>query len=403
MLPQTKFLQLYRFILLSVLMLALCTSIAAQQLGTSGAGEKEYVLGPDDVFAVTVLRHPEYSGEYLVPASGSLQIVAVGSINVIGRTIGQISDDIVGSLKKRLKNPEVYVFLKSRRLAKVYVTGDVRSAGGVEYQPNWRLLDAISSAGGVIQPAPTSTTVGEGTNPSEVTVTLFRKGGTPFKQQLEKVLQNTPESNPPLEPGDIVYVSLQEHVRVYLTGKVRNPGQFKLPSKTGLLAAISMAGGLADDASSAGIKILHLDGTEETANVSNILVNGKNGPLPVLAEGDTVVVPELTNKVVILGLVSHPGSYPLQDGKTYTVTDVIALAQGQDTKAARLGKVGLIRLVNGKPQKMILNVARYIHSGRLEDNPIVQPGDFIYVPETNSIQWSSVFSVLSEALLFKKL
>jgi polysaccharide export outer membrane protein len=328
--------------------------------------DSSYRLGPDDVFDVAVLRHPEYSGEYIVPVDGVVEVIAIGKVQVTGRSLSELSTIITNGLKKRLKEPEAFVYLKLGRSRKVYVVGDVTMPGGYESLPTWHIVEAIAAAGGA----------SDKIDLPDITVTLFHKGGS-FHQDvpLSKVLAGDPTANLPIEPGDVVNVQTLVNVRVYVTGQVKTPGEYNLHQKlSGVLAAIADAGGLTDQASSSKIQILHLDGTEETVDLSPILVNGAPTPTPNLLDGDLVVVPTLTNRVVILGLVKAPGVYPLPDGHQYTLTEVIGMALGHDTKRARLGKVGLIRIVDGKSRKMVINVARFIQKGDPADNPLILPG-----------------------------
>jgi len=379
-------------LLLAVWPLLLLTG--GRALGQSplpSAAKASYRLGPDDVFDVAVLRHPEFSAEYVVPVDGMIEIVAVGRINVTGKTLAELTALIDQRLKSRLKTPEAYVYLKTGRPRKVYVVGDVQLPGGYSSLPSWHIVEAIAAAGGATDKI----------DLPDITVTLFHEGAEVEQDlPLTKILDGDPSANLPVEDGDVVNVHAVVNVRVYVTGQVRIPGEYNLHKKqSSLLAAIASAGGLTDQASSSKVQVLHLDGTQESVDLSPLIVDGTPTPAPKLQDGDLVVVPTLTSRVVIMGLVKNPGAYPLVDGHQYTVTDAIAMASGHDTRRARLSKVGLVRIVNGKSQHMIVNVARFIAKGNPGDNPLVLNGDFIYVPETNSVDWLEVFTGIEATAL----
>ena len=88
----------------------------------------------------------------------------------------------------------------------------------------------------------------------------------------------------------------------------------------------------------------------------------------VLDDGDTIYVPRFDpNRVYVSGQVRTPGAYSVAD-KT-TVFQALALAGGP-TERASLGRVQIMRLVDGKQKTIKANL-----------EAIVRPGDTIIVPE----------------------
>jgi len=83
-----------------------------------------------------------------------------------------------------------------------------------------------------------------------------------------------------------------------------------------------------------------------------------------------------SQRVILLGQVSKPGSYPLTAG--LTLIQAISLAGGL-TPIANDDRVSLTRKVGDKTQTVVLSVDR-ITEGKSEDVPL-QAGDRIYVYE----------------------
>ena len=104
------------------------------------------------------------------------------------------------------------------------------------------------------------------------------------------------ELNVPIEPNDIINVPVDREIRVFVMGRVNQPGPItaKLSEGITLLRAIAGAGGLADGAKSTAITIQRKDRTgKETRFKVNLkdIIKGKKMDMR-LQEGDTVIVPE---------------------------------------------------------------------------------------------------------------
>jgi polysaccharide export outer membrane protein len=237
-------------------------------------------------------------------------------------------------------------------------------------------------------------------NPFGVRTVSIVSAGTKTPQQvnLGEALSGSAEANLPVRPGDIVTVSSVRLLSVYVLGKVALPG-LKLVrlDHAGILEVISMAGGTTVDAVSSGIRITHLDGTIEMVDLVPVLFKGPGKTdLPSVRAGDVIVVPESLQKIAVLGLVKTPGVFPLQDGRPVTLADAIALAQGPDVRRARLSRVGLMRVQpDGKAIHYTINFGDYLRKGDPKLNPLLKPGDIVYVPETNSIDWSVILGSVS--------
>ncbi len=82
-------------------------------------------------------------------------------------------------------------------------------------------------------------------------------------------------------------------------------------------------------------------------------------------------------QVSVLGLVSRPGRYALEEG-VYRLTDVLALAGGALPDGSEL--VTVMRVADGKSQRYEIDLPSLFRSGDFSKNPEILAGDSIYVP-----------------------
>lgn len=358
---------------------------------SSPASDLQYILGPEDLVSVIVLRHPEFSGDYPIPDTGIIQVPVLGDVNVNGMAISALRDLIVKKLAERIKNPEVTVTLKTAKSRRFFVFGAVQHSGVYEFKPGWGVSEGLSASGGL----------NPGEEQKDVRIVLEHTAtGEKVSMTLDEALANSTDPRLKIGKDDVLRVDSIATLPIYISGKVKVPGLYHMREDgSGLLAVIAQAGGLTDDASLSNVRIIRLKGQEQVVDLTPTLVRGQSAALPVLAAGDMVVVSENVNRVSVLGYVSKPGYYPLPDGRSYTLSDAIAMAEGAD-KRGRLTQVGLVRFENGKQIRKVYDLGKFLHKGDGSQNPMVMAGDVIFVPETNRADTSTILSALTSSAIF---
>lgn len=362
---------------LLVIVAAMVQAVAFAQTDTDAS----YVLGSEDVFSVTVLRHPEFSGRYLVPTSGTVEIPAVGPVMVKGMSIADLSKLVNDQLSKRLRKPEVTVVLEIARPKHVSIIGTVARPGTYDMKPGWRVTELISMGGGI---------------PPDLRLIDLKayllKAGTTQRVPLDlpKVLEGAPEANLAINEGDVVIIEGLDLMPVYVTGKVKAPGVYKLPStSSGTMEAITLAGGVTPDAATTKVKIVRVaTGKEEVFDITPMINGTGTVQLPKLSSGDMIVVPESDSKIAVFGYVMEPGVISLPEGKEVKLADAVAMAKPNDR--SRLSRVALVRMVDGKEQRYQYDVGKFVNTGDSTQNPVVKSGDVIYIPETDKLDWSII-------------
>jgi polysaccharide export outer membrane protein len=107
-----------------------------------------YILDRDDVVKITVLRHPELSGNFSVGPDGKIQYTFVGDIKAKGLTKQELKEKIIDSISPYVKVPEVSVAIVGYNSKKIYVLGAVNRPGLYSLRGNYcSLREAIVMAG----------------------------------------------------------------------------------------------------------------------------------------------------------------------------------------------------------------------------------------------------------------
>ena len=102
---------------------------AVQPTNLPASDPVNYTLGPNDVIAIEVRRHPEFSGEYAINSEGKIQYKFVGDILTSGYTKKDLKNKLTEILSDYLVSPEVDVQIIAYLSKVFYVVGDVNRPG----------------------------------------------------------------------------------------------------------------------------------------------------------------------------------------------------------------------------------------------------------------------------------
>jgi protein involved in polysaccharide export with SLBB domain len=127
------------------------TDIAREQISLhNGAGEKDYVIGPEDVLEIQVWDNPDLGQEVSVSRQGDFSYTFIGKIHAAGLTVGELEEEIASRLAEGyIVDPQVMVTVKKLRERYFYVFGEVKNPGKYEFEKGTTVLKAITTAGGV--------------------------------------------------------------------------------------------------------------------------------------------------------------------------------------------------------------------------------------------------------------
>jgi len=91
-----------------------------------------------------------------------------------------------------------------------------------------------------------------------------------------------------------VTVFVKEFSSIFVFGEVKSPGSFPLTGKMTVFEAITYAGGFTDVANPSKVKVIRMEGDQQTSfevNISNLTKQGSRDNDPDLQANDRVIVP----------------------------------------------------------------------------------------------------------------
>jgi protein involved in polysaccharide export with SLBB domain len=295
--------------------------------------ENQYVVGPGDVFILTIWGQSVTEVSATITPEGELVLPGVASIAVAGRTLRDVKDDVRSRLQDLYRNSEVSVTLAKLRRIRVNVLGAVSSPGAYVATAMTPASELVHMAGGLIEGA------------SERNIAIARRGGDRERLDLTRY-RNTGDlsADPPITDGDVVFVP-HATALVSITGGVARPGEFELVAGETIPSLIEVAGGLARGAVADTVEVSTF--TEEGTRRSILVdVGSSAGASYALKDGDQVVVRFDPNwraltRVAVEGEVAFPGEYGITEGDD-RLSDVIRRAGGL-TGDASLGLARILR------------------------------------------------------------
>jgi polysaccharide export outer membrane protein len=174
-------------------------------------------------------------------------------------------------------------------------------------------------------------------------------------------------------PQVTVNVMQYEPLMVTVLGEVNSPGRLQILTPHSLLDVVSFAGGETQLAGSE-INVRH----EENGQVTTTSYHyGRNSNGVMVHNGDTVLVPR-AGVVYVLGAVTRPGGYLMQEDGKLDAAQALALAFGTVIQA----KTTDIHIIRRKPDgsyvEFPLNYQSMVN-GKITP-PQLQPQDIVYVP-----------------------
>jgi polysaccharide export outer membrane protein len=129
---------------LCALFLVFSVTAAAGQQDVVVSGGSSYSLRPGDVIRISVWGQDDYSGQFQVDENGRIQYPLVGEIDLEGRTVADVRDEIRRALGEIFNRP----FVTITPLFRIAVLGEVQAPGLLTVDPTLSVLDVVAMAGG---------------------------------------------------------------------------------------------------------------------------------------------------------------------------------------------------------------------------------------------------------------
>lgn len=183
------------------------TAVAPDKPASAQAGDgskaphsdSSYVIGANDVLAISVWKEPDISRSVPVRSDGKISLPLVGELQAGGQTPRQLEDEITKRLKSYISEPDVTVIVTDSKSQKVNILGMVARPGTYLLTSSTTVLDSIAMAGGFKDFA------------KQKSVYVLRQGADGAQQRLpfnykDVIKGKSPEQNIRLQAGDTVVV-----------------------------------------------------------------------------------------------------------------------------------------------------------------------------------------------------
>ncbi len=107
-----------------------------------------YIIGVDDILAISVWKEPEISKTVPVRSDGKISLPLAGEVQASGETPRQLEVALSRRLASYISQPEVTVIVQEIKSQKFNILGQVVKPGAYPLANSPTVLDAIAIAGG---------------------------------------------------------------------------------------------------------------------------------------------------------------------------------------------------------------------------------------------------------------
>jgi polysaccharide export outer membrane protein len=108
----------------------------------------DYIIGPEDVLAISVWRETELTRTLPVRPDGKISLPLIGDVKASGLTPRMLEAEIAKQLEAYVRKPEVAVIVQEAKSHKFNLMGSVARPGEYMLNSNMTVLDALALGGG---------------------------------------------------------------------------------------------------------------------------------------------------------------------------------------------------------------------------------------------------------------
>jgi polysaccharide biosynthesis/export protein len=267
-------------------MMLILLFLAALQTAPAAAPDPAlYIVGPSDVLAITVFNQPQLSGKFAVESDGTLAFPLVGRVAVGGLSIRAAEDEIRQRLSAGyLTDPRVTVAVEQYRSQQIFVMGEVKQPGSLQFTGSMTLIEALARAGSTTDRAGFEAVI---VRPSSGAAGIAAQApnaanSETIRVDLQSLQTGGLSHNVALRAGDTIFVP--RAATVFVSGQVKTAGEYVIRPGMTVRQALALAGGVSDRGSTRRIQIVR-----QVAGKEATLDAGLQTPVQ---PGDTIVVRE---------------------------------------------------------------------------------------------------------------
>jgi protein involved in polysaccharide export with SLBB domain len=290
---------------------------------------KEYIVGPGDIFSVSIWSAMPLNFQVPVTPEGTVVIPTVNEISISGLTLEEAKKAVLVEIKKKYLSGSASFTLFAPRTFVVTLKGAVKEEGKRYVQATQRVDMVVNFRRDEREPLDTTV--------AQRNIILEHRDGTRQRVDIEKYYATRQSQlNPLLRDGDIIIVPQKAIKRNFIAvyGAVNKQGSFEYAEGDSLVGMLAIARGLSKIADSSNIVVTRYDDQSRPTHTQYDLkkiLSGAVEDVP-LQRGDRIVVYEQyiyqrSTSVTVTGEVKYPGTYPITKDSTF-LSEVVALAGG---------------------------------------------------------------------------
>jgi len=323
-----------------------------------------YYVGPGDAISLQNLTVSITQEIIVVTPETSILLPRIGEVSLIGKTLSQVKQIIIDSLKKRNPSTIVYISLYQPRNVLVSFKGDIAKPGTYSLPASYRISTAIKvvnylqsqNTSQSLQPVPTLIMKDKKREQEKVfskaglpplpiyssrNISVVHNDGSAESADIEKAsAMSNPSFDPYIREGDEIFVPYNKEgfPVISISGAVIRP--FSVPFKKGDKASflLKLGGGFSSDADKQGIYLYNPDDNRKIRLDADSAMNLTGSDIELLP-GSSIVVGENSSDninefgtVAVTGEVKNPGSYIIKNNET-KLKEIIEKAGGFNAEA----------------------------------------------------------------------
>ncbi len=266
---------------LPFLLLALSLLLLPPGVGPARAAEEAFVIGAEDVLDIQVWDNKDLNQVTFVRPDGKISLPLVGEIQAAGKTVQDLTADLVAAYGKTVKEPAVTIIIRDIKSRPVYFIGGFGKPGALQLTRDLNMLQAVGVIGGVLPGA-------------DAEKGFLLRGDKRIPIDFGALLKKGDLSqNPRLEPGDTVVAPIADVV--YVQGEVKHPGVVKYTNDLTVVKAVIQTGGLSPLAASGRVDVVRVEGEKRVRiriDLDKMLRAPEENPDMRLRPDDIIFVPQ---------------------------------------------------------------------------------------------------------------
>jgi protein involved in polysaccharide export with SLBB domain len=388
-------------------------AVAFALLVSTAYGTGAYRVGRGDILNIEVFKEKDFTGDFAIDDFGRLHYPIVGDIPVDGKTLDEVRDLLFSLISKDyLVNPKVTVTVKEFNSKKVMVLGSVGKPGVYPLKDETKILDIITTAGGINRdgslkivvlrklsvspvsqpeqpPAAKAMTeqnpLAQEKNLNEIVKKDLEvnkeqikdlKLPSPIEKESGQLSPVIPKASPVPEVIEAKTLNKETVPEISLEKKrveIPDPIEIRVKgSEIGLVPAAPLKAEIEKNIPTqmSNLKLIMVD-------YAKILKGGDLSQNIDIEGGDIINVPR-ANEVFVFGSVKSPGPVRYED--SMGVLQAVTLAGGPSPEASP-GSTYILRMSDaGKEEKISINLSKILK--QKAKNIEVRANDVIVVPES---------------------